>query len=139
MKDVLKSIAVDNGWVFDYARSDYHNIFDKKEQKNTIHLFVDPLQTGKLRGDNGSLERLVYSGSMMLLYSSNLSEGNYEERYEKYIKPIIDTQIKVVEDALLCEHQATIESWNELEVINIFDYNFDGVIVTFKISFEADD
>ncbi len=91
----------------------------------------------KKRNDSGEIESFVYSGSFMLLYSSDIDEKSYNDRYVKYIKPIIDSQIEIIENDLICEQEATIEEWKEVEVINLFDQNFDGILVTYRVSIEA--
>ena len=132
----MKAIAAANSWVFDYGRSDFQNLFNAAEQKLKSHLFLDPVKIGKNRNDTGGVEAMVYSGSFMLLYSSDLDEVSYSDRYEKYIKPIVMTQIELIETDLICTQQANIEQWEIVEVINMFDYNLDGIIVTYRIVIE---
>ena len=134
MYEILKAVAIAQSWLFDYGRSDFQNLFNEVEQKNVSHLFLDPVEIRKRRNDTGGIEALIYSGSFMLLYSSDIDEMSYEERYEKYIKPIKDTQIELIENELICGNEATIEEWTILEVINVFDFNADGAIVTYRVS-----
>jgi len=68
----------------------------------------------------------------MILKSSNLDEG-YEERYLTDIKPLIESQLKLIEAEFACSDYI-IDSWTTTEIINLFDYNFDGVVVKYSVS-----
>lgn len=137
MKDILEAFAAAQGWPFDYGRSDFHNLIDVAEQANTSYLFLDPVDISKIRNDEQQVEAIIYSGSFMLMRSSDVDEESYNYRYENYIKPIILTQIELIEDELICNHEATLEEWKIIEVINVFDYNLDGLMVTYKVSINA--
>lgn len=136
MKEILEAFAAAQGWVFDYGRSDFHNLKDVAEQTEVTHLFLDPVEIGKNRNDSGGVDSISYSGSFMLMYSSDIDEESYDFRYENYIKPIISGQIELLEDDLICTHEANIEQWKIVEVINVFDYNLDGVLVTYKVTID---
>jgi len=136
MYEILKAFATLKGWVFEYGRSDFQNLFNSAEQKDVSHLFLDPVKIGKRRNDTGGVEAMVYTGSFMLLYSSEIDEIGYEERYLKYIKPIVMTKIELIETDLICVQEAKIELWEIVEVINMFDYNLDGVIVNYKLNID---
>lgn len=133
MKEILEAIAALNGWPFDYGRADFQNLTDIEEQKDLTHIFLDPVERNKFKNDTGVTEAIEYSGSFMLLRSSSIDETDYNNRYEKYIKPVIETDLKVIEDSLNCDHEARFRLWKDIEVINIFDYNFDGILVTFQV------
>lgn len=137
MKEIAEAFAAAQGWEFDYGRQDFHNLKEAAVQQDVSHLFLDPVNIEKKRNDSGNVEAVIYSGSFMLLYSSKLDEGGYNERYESYIKPIISTQVELFEENLICEQEATLETWRIVEVINVFDDNFDGVLVTYKISIDV--
>lgn len=136
MYEILKALAAASGWVFEYGRRDFQNLHDAAEQKEVSHLFLDPVQISKNRSDSGQVESITYSGNFMLLYSSDIDEESYEYRYENYIKPILEGQIGVIENDLVCVQEATIEQWQIVEVINMFDYNLDGVIVTYRTTID---
>lgn len=136
MKEILEALAAAQGWIFDYGRADYHNLFNGIDNKGVTHVFLDPVERSKKRDDNGTVESLTYSGSFMMLYSSDIDEEGYNKRYLDYIKPIIDSQVEIVETELICNQEATIEEWKELEVINLFDQNLDGIVITYRISID---
>lgn len=136
-KETLKSISTLNNWVFLYARKDFQNLFDELEQKEVVHLFVDPIKRDKVKNAEGVTERKTFSGSFTLMYSSDYDGEDYETHFENNIKPILENEVEKVEDYISCEGGFTIESWSEVEVINILDYNFDGVIVTYRVAIDV--
>lgn len=133
MYDKLKSIAETNNWVFTYARKDYSNLYDEDIDVNIPHLFVDPIELDEIFDEYNNVESTNYNGSFMLLLSSDIDEEDYNSRYQKYIKPIINTSLQSIKDELQCE-EITIQSWRVVEVIDVFDFNLDGVLVTFSIN-----
>ena len=137
MYEILKALAKSNGWIFEYGRTDFQNLSDASEKKNVSHVFLDPVEIIKNRNDSQVVESITYSNSFMILYSSDIDEISYEERYQKYIKPIVLTEIGIVENELICEKKATIEQWKIVEVINMFDYNLDGILVTYIITIDV--
>ena len=137
--EILKALAASNDWVFDYGRSDYHNLFKGTEQKGVSHIFLDPVDSIDINNDSGFAEQRIYSGAFMILNSSNIDELSYEDRYIDYIKPLESGDLKVVKDAIRCGYKGTVESWKYTEVINQFDYNFDGLLCTYKIRLDFEE
>ncbi|OCK42537.1 hypothetical protein BA195_10195 [Tenacibaculum soleae] len=133
MYEILKYIADYNNWIFEYARKDFHNLYNEAEQKNTPHLFVDPIQITEGFDEYNNVISTNYSGSFMLLLSSNIDEEDYNYRYQSYIKPIIEDSLKLIKEGIKCDGENLINNWRIIEVINAFDYNFDGVIITYSI------
>ena len=131
MYNKLKQISEENNWVFNYARRDFANLLNQAEGNNT-YLFLDPIQTSTDFDDYGNAESQTFTGSFMILKSSNLDEG-YEERYLTDIKPLIESQLKLIEAEFACSDYI-IDSWTTTEIINLFDYNFDGVVVKYSVS-----
>lgn len=127
----LKRIAQENQWVFNYSRRDFQNLLDVDEDKDKIFLFLDPIKTSTEFDDYGAAVATTNSGSFMLLKSSELDAG-YEERYVDDIKPLIETQLKLIEQDLKCSSIA-IQSWNTTEIINLFDYGYDGIVVNYSV------
>lgn len=136
MYEILKALATSESWVFTYGRTDFQNLFEAAEQKNVSHLFLDPVKIRDIHNDTGGTEQKVYSGSFMILLSSDIDEKDYDERYQKYIKPIVSGDLETIKEELVCNQEARIDLWQTTEVINIFDYNFDGVIVNYEITID---
>jgi hypothetical protein len=140
MKEILETLSAAEGWVFDYGRSDFHNLIDesKKDEADAdrIFLLLDPVKIKKNMNDSGVVESITYSGSFVLLLSSDVDEVSYDFRYENYIKPLRANQLESIENELTCGQEATIQEWNETEVINVLDNNFDGIIVSYVVRIE---
>ncbi|KQC33398.1 hypothetical protein AAU57_08785 [Nonlabens sp. YIK11] len=134
MYELLKQICNDNNWVFQYARKDYANLFDEVEQIGVPHLFVDPIRKQKVYGDMGELEETKYSGSFMLLLSSDIDDEDYDTKYQNNIKPIATSAVETIENSIRCTGDYSISVWDEIEVINVFDYSFDGLLITYQIN-----
>jgi len=134
MKEYFEAIATANDWVFKYARKDYQNLYSEIEVKDKVHLFVDPARFTKVFERDGVEPIAInYNGVFSMLISSSFDEISYEERYEKYIKPLIDEEIGKIENSLACSSGLTIKRWFGEEAINLFDYNLDGIIVSYEI------
>lgn len=131
MYNTLKNIATINNWIFTYARHDYQNLVNDVDNTDKIYLFLDPVQTSNEFDEYGDLQAISYSGSFLLLKSSEFDEG-YEERYISHIKPLIDSALKSITDSLSCT-SVGIQSWNTTEVINLFDMNMDGIVVKYTV------
>ncbi|PZR20885.1 MAG: hypothetical protein DI539_09440 [Flavobacterium psychrophilum] len=130
MYDFLKNISENNGWGWVYGRSDYQNLENDMEAEK-VYLFCDPIITDSKFSDAGN-ESLFYSGRFMMLLSSDIDEG-YEDKYQHYIKPIINSQLKKLKDEFACsDYQITV--FQTIEVININDVNGDGVLVNYNAS-----
>ncbi|RAK21615.1 hypothetical protein B0I03_10547 [Flavobacterium aquaticum] len=129
MYEFLKNLAEDNDWVFEYSRSDYQNLYDEMTN-DKIHLFVDPITTSSSFSDSGFEEKSSY-GKLMILVSSDVDE-DYKQKYDNHIKPIIDGALQVLKDTLVCA-DANIQKFETIEVINLFDFNLDGVLVNYNV------
>lgn len=131
MHDFFKNISESNGWFFEYGRSDYQNLFDEPLSDGTICLFVDPIITDSNFSDVGT-ETKSYSGKFMMLFSSDLDEI-YSDKYNDYIKPLIDGALQTLKNELVCTDY-DINKFQVLEAINLFDYNLDGVLVNYSVT-----
>ena len=135
VEDKLEALADSLGWRFINARRDYQNltqisnfIADTMEGYGIgeTFLFLDPvIRDGKNSGYIG------YSGNFMVLTKSDLDETTYAERKQKYINPITDILFNSFYNNLRCDF--TIKEWRAIEVINVFDFNGDGLSIKFNI------
>lgn len=138
MYEILKEISSLNEWVFSYARRDFQNLFNETEQKDKVHLFLDPVEISDVMDEYGDVERKIYSGSFMLLLSSDFDEATYDYKYLNYIEKL-KVDLTTLKESLTCTYKAKITNWKTIEVVNIFDYNFDGVIVNYQIELNIED
>lgn len=136
MYEILKAISAVNGWVFTYARKDYQNLFDETEQKNLSHIFLDPVEVEDNENDTGIVESRTHAGFFMILFSSDIDELSYDDRYQQHIKPIVEGNLITLKDAIRCGYNVEFNQWKKTEVINAFDYNFDGVLVSYNITID---
>lgn len=130
---LLKDQALLNGWRFSHARRDYQNLIaatqfvqDELEglDVNETVLFLDPV-TQKNVADGK-----IYSGNFMVLTVSDL-DMSHEDKRENYIKPL-----KLVIDKMYSMFKGCyfdVNDWTVIEVINVFDFNGDGVNVRFNV------
>lgn len=132
MYDYFKNIAELNGWVFEYARTDYQNLYNENISGGTIHLFVDPIITDSSFSDTGSEDKKSYSGKFMMLLSSDMDES-YNDKYNNYVRPLINGALQILKDDLGCS-EFDINKFQVLEVINLLDFNFDGVLVNYSLT-----
>lgn len=135
MKDFIENFASENGFIFEYGRTDFLNLYDGDHDSDAVFLFLDPLSSSKSYGQGGTVDSISWSGYFLLCKSSSLNEEDYNYRYENYIKPMIEETLLKFEKALRCSLDYTIESLSTTEVINsdALDFNFDGVSVNFTI------
>jgi hypothetical protein len=129
MNSFFKDSAESNGWVYEYGRTDYQNLFDTFSSAATVHLFVDPITTDSTFSDTG-FETKTYSGKFMMLRSSDVDE-TYEDKYTDYIKPLIDGALQTLKDEIICA-EYDINKFATTEIINLFDFNLDGVLVNYS-------
>lgn len=136
MYDIIKTICTTNNWVFTYAKKEFSNLFDEDIQVGNLtpSVFLDPVQITETFDDDNNVDTTNYAGSFMVLTSSDIDEIDYDIRYQTYIKPIIDTTLSTIKSAIQCDGKYTFESWRSVEVINAFDFNSDGVIITYSIN-----
>lgn len=136
IKHKLEEIALANGWRFKYARRDYQNLIDATAfisdemadaGNGETFLFLDPVVR---KGENLGMR---YTGNFMVLKSSNLDEG-YEDRAEVNIDPLIQKVMVEMKNKLRCIYD--IDNWTSIEVINVFDFNADGLSVAFNLKAE---
>ena len=134
LKEKLKQLAEKRGWRFVYARRDYQNLHDvthfiedemQEAGLGETVLFLDPI----VRKREGVGE-IRHTGNFMVLTSSDLDDS-YDHRTEKYIDPLIAEVMNEVPNELRCDFD--IDDWTGIELINVFDFNADGLSIRFNL------
>ena len=134
VKDKFESVAISYGWEFVHARRDYQNLIDATNfiadelegySIGETVLFLDPVTR------NGESDGIRYQGNFMVLTKSDLDDS-YDQKYEKYIEPIIPIVLENFKNKIRCEFPE-ITSWKSIEVVNVFDFNADGLSVSFNV------
>jgi len=131
MHDLIEDICTANGWGFEYGRRDFDNLYDE-EMSEDVRVFLDPVTIDEEINEQGVTEHQTYSGSFMMLKSSDVDEKSYEDRYQDYILDLKDTINTTLKNAIICKGML-IKSWKVQEVINVFDFNFDGLLITYSV------
>ena len=132
MREILSTIATANGWEFEYARRDYHNLYDELEA-GQICLFLDPVAKTVNFGDYNEEVSSTQSGSFLILTASDVDDETYNTKYVDHIKPLLDDTLALLYSSIACDGEVQITSWSVSEVINLFDYNLDGILVNFSV------
>lgn len=130
MYDFFKNIATANNWGFEYSRADYQNLIGDIEN-NKVYLFVDPITIDSKFSDTNN-ETFTYSGKFMLLLSSDVDE-EYSDKYNDYLKPLFNDNLKALKDELGCSDYQ-INSFRIMEIINLFDENLDGLLINYSFT-----
>ncbi len=133
MYEILKTISTTNSYPFVYARKDYANLFDELEQPDIPHIFLDAVVIDSTFDEQNGAESKTYSGSFMILASSDIDEEDYDIRYQTYMKPLLSGASETIKTAIQCDGSVIITTWREIEIINVFDYNLDGIVVTYSL------
>ncbi|AGO47828.1 hypothetical protein Phi46:1_gp17 [Cellulophaga phage phi46:1] len=130
MKDFLENLAEINGWGFDYGRQDFLNLFDGTHDEK-IHIACDPIKIDRTYTPAGTVESVSNTCSFLIGLSSDYDEENYKYRYDNYIKPLLDEKLKIIENGVRCSGNMEIVSLGSIEVVNsnLFDFNFDGLLI----------
>lgn len=127
------ALAQTPAWRFRHARRDYANIHDvlafvgdqvESFADNETAIFLDPVTTSK------EADGIRYTGNFMILTKSDL-DMDYETKYATYVKPALDIAHGTLWNKLRCDFDFT--TWSVVEVINVFDFNADGVNVQFNV------
>lgn len=132
MYELLKLISENKDWVFQYGRRDFANLYDEMPN-GKIHIFLDPVRLENNFDDFDALDNIEYTGTFMLVVSSEFNQ-DYITKYVDNIKPLIDGAGKELLDTIACDPDYSISQWSALEVINILDYGFDGLLITYNVS-----
>lgn len=156
MKDALEDIVVNQlGWNWSYGRKDFHNLqkAESKENPKPFFFMDPPIREDERSSDTGLRNGWVkVTGKYMILVKSELDQ-NYDQqknqakadgKFEKHIKPIIEnlldgngdvtdySLINQLENIITClPYDWHIKTQRVQEVINLFDNNYDGAVVTF--------
>lgn len=128
MYDFLNKIAEDNEWHYQYGRADYQNLIDDIEA-DKVSLFVDPITSESKFSDAGN-ETVNFSGKLMLLLQSDVDEA-YKNKYTEYIRPLFDNARSILIEGFVCS-EFELNLFKTTEVINLFDQNMDGLLITYS-------
>lgn len=132
MYELIKELTVNEEYIFEYGRKDFQNLYNEEGDENDVYYFLDPVEVEPNYNEYNERVSTTYSGSLMILKSSDLGDG-YNERYINDIKPIIDNQIEKVRQTIK-DKEFTINTFRSIEIINMLSYGFDGVVITYNLT-----
>lgn len=138
MVERFRGLVTAQGWHFSYGRRDFHNL--EEIEGVTNYFFLDPLKsTANL--SNGFEDGRDYEGRFMLISPSSLDQ-NYDAQHGqnkddgKWTTNILPKKDLIKEGIMKpfeCSKKHEILAWSETDVINLLDFNGDGILVSFKI------
>ncbi len=127
-------------WKFSYGNTANRNLLSTGFETDKLYFLLDTITRDKDFGEFGGTGDVEFSGNFMLAKKSDLDnvydnqkEVDYTDgKYEKNIRPIIETDLVTFEDYVNCSDYEITE-WSFIDAINVLDENLDGVIVTFTV------
>lgn len=142
MVQTFETIAIGRQWHFEYGRADFHNL-GKETSRGEFYAFLDPLEQEVVFGEMNTPTFYRYSGRLLLLknseydrvYHNQEGKSSDQGRYTLYIEKCKEEILKLP-DLLRCEG-LDIKHWKMTEVINLFDENFDGILLNFSAEKEV--
>lgn len=134
IRTILQDFAEAQSWKFLHARRDFQNLHDVTD---FIHSETEGIDTGEsimfldpiIRKPTN--DRVTVSGSFMILTNSDL-DMTYEQKYVNYIAPLINLVQVTLYNKIRCTYD--INDFTVVELINVLDFNGDGVHVSFNLT-----
>ena len=141
--EVLRNLVENElNWKFYYARRDFDNLIEaSSENDNQNYFFLDPVTRVPVRSELGDRTgQMDYEGYFMILSKSDMDEvydgqqnvNPIDGKYKKYIEPKLKALADEFEQKLGCISDITILRTSISDIINIFNDNFDGILVNYK-------
>ena len=139
IQSVIKDICTTNDWTYSYGSGDWLNLNDFKSEyrkdfeNRTIHCLLYTVEKSESYNSFGGLDDTSYTLSIMLGVTSDFNSGTYNEHFENYIQPLIDTKVSILKNGLnTCDYSIT-GNVSEKEFSNLFDNNLSGVILEINV------
>lgn len=144
--EILETYCNNNDIVFVYGRKSSLNLLDDKHEKETmtdgkVYLMVEPFR--RLPISNTTTSRVSgynFTGNMLLVVNSKLDMPVYNElnndtersKYTLNVKPLLDIYKGLNEMLARCT-DITVNSFESIDVYDLFDQNKDGLFITYNI------
>ena len=139
IQTLVKQICTSNDWTYSYGSGDWLNLKDFKSEyrkdfeNRTIHCLLYTVEKSESYNEFGGVDDTSYTLSIMLGVTSDFNSGSYNEHFENYIQPLIDTKVSVLKNGLnTCDYSIT-GNVSEKEFSNLFDNNLSGVILEINV------
>ena len=139
IQNVIKQICTDNDWTYSYGSGEWLNLSDFKSEyrkdfeNRTVHCLLYTVEKNESYNEFGGLDGTNYTLSVLLGVSSDFNSGTYNEHFENYIQPLIDTKVSILKNGLnTCDYSIT-GNVSEKEFSNLFDNNLSGIILEINV------
>ena len=139
IQTLVKQICTANDWSYSYGAGDWLNLNDFKSEyrkdfeNRTIHCLLYTVEKSESYNSFGGLDDTSYTLSIMLGVTSDFNSGTYNEHFENYIQPLIDTKVSILKNGLnTCDYSIT-GNVSEKEFSNLFDNNLSGIILEINV------
>ena len=139
IQNVIKQICTDNDWTYSYGSGEWLNLSDFKSEyrkdfeNRTVHCLLYTVEKNESYNEFGGLDGTNYTLSVLLGVTSDFNSGTYNEHFENYIQPLIDTKVSILKNGLnTCDYSIT-GNVSEKEFSNLFDNNLSGIILEINV------
>lgn len=142
MKDIvriLQDIAEAKQLTYHYGKKAALNLLDGSLDASQVYLLHE--FTNRKSEYNSTGTRIVatnYDGKFFLVKHSNLDMQYFNERgdentskYTTNIEPLLD-MFNGIGNTLACDGY-TVLQWDNIDITDVFDGNYDGLLCTYKI------
>lgn len=136
--DFTEQLAAQLGYEYQYGSKEWQNLLDAEddtaltfENKTKYLLFLWHDEDDILNG-YGACEGYKYTGELLLLVRSKISDRNQESKYKTSVQ-FLKTLANELRDLYVDCEGYTVKKWKKIEVYNEFDTNMDGLKINFAI------
>ena len=139
IQSVIKDICTINGWTYSYGSGDWLNLNDFKSEyrkdfeNRTVHCLLYTVEKSESYNSFGGVDDTSYTLSIMLGVTSDFNSGTYNEHFENYIQPLINTKVSILKNGLSTCNYSITGNVSEKEFSNLFDNNLSGVILEINV------
>lgn len=130
IKEIYEGYTKELGWAFSYGNKANQNLLQSNLDSNEIYFLLDPITRVIENKPTGATGYTDFNGEFLLVVKSNL-DAEYENKYKDNIKPLFD-ELDKFHKLLRCSDYEITE-WSIVDVIDAFDINTDGLVVTYKV------
>lgn len=128
-------------WHYNYGGAHWQNKLDlpKDEElpfaERNKYLLLLWQDRDKKKNEFGATDGYTFTGELLLLVRSKLSDEDYNYKYETHIKHLYAESDNVEDSINVCE-EWMVTRWKEIEVENVYDTNLDGLKIQFTLTYE---
>lgn len=135
--------VVDHKWKFNYGKEHWQNLKDLPNDEDLPfaerikYVFLGWQDREFIKNEYGATIGYTFTGELMLLVRSKISDEDYNYKYDIHIKNLQAESNAIEKSFSICE-EWLVKRWKEIEVENIYDTNMDGLKVQFTIQVDLE-